>query len=105
MTTEDLYKGVSPPQVGSRVQIYGNSFEEVIQEGEKIGLNYIVLNGDGHIFNKFMNDIYYSEEKYPYLLKIFDSEKEGFEKLKVKVFRIDYNEFQNILNWIKIFTI
>lgn len=81
-----------------KIQVYGNSFDEIITEGEKLGLDYIVLNSDGQFFNKFMNVIYYNEEKYPYLIKVFDTENEGYEKLKVKVFKINYDQYYESLN-------
>ena len=81
-----------------KIQVYGNSFDEIITEGEKLGLDYIVLNSDGQFFNKFMNVIYYNEEKYPYLVKVFDSENEGYDNLKVKVFKIDYDQYYESLN-------
>jgi hypothetical protein len=34
----------------------------------------------------------------PYLKKIFDSDKFGFKKLKIKVFEIDYEKFNKLLN-------
>ena len=82
----------------TKIQIYGNSFKEIISEGEKLGLDYIVLNGKGQFFNKFMNEVYYDEENYPYLIKIFDSENEGYKRLKVKVFGIDYGKYHEYFN-------
>ena len=41
---------------------------------------------------------YLHDENYPYLIKISDSVEEGYQKLKVKVFRIDYNIFHQNLD-------
>ena len=38
-----------------------------------------------------------AEIKYPFLKKIFDSDSEGYKKLKIKVFEIDYNSFEKNL--------
>jgi hypothetical protein len=40
-----------------------------------------------------VDEIYYDENQYPYLKKIFDSNEKSFTKLKLKVFEIDYNKF------------
>jgi len=76
-----------------RITITGNSVEEIINKGENYNLKYIISNEQRNDFHGFIDDIYANEEEYPYLTKIFDSTKEGFEKLKIKVFEIDYEKF------------
>ena len=39
-------------------------------------------------------DVYFNEENYPYLKKIFNSDENGYKKLHVKVFEIDYNKLE-----------
>ena len=80
------------------ITITGNSVEEIINKGENYNLKYIISNEQRNDFHGFIDDIYSNEEKYPYLTKIFDSTKEGFEKLKIKVFEIDYEKFNKSLN-------
>jgi len=81
-----------------RITITGNSVEEIVNKGENYDLKYIISNKQRNDFHGFIDDIYSNEEKYPYLTKIFDSTKEGFEKLKIKVFEIDYEKFNKSLN-------
>ena len=81
-----------------RITITGNSVEEIINKGENYNLKYIISNEQRNDFHGFIDDIYANEEEYPYLTKIFDSTKEGFEKLKIKVFEIDYEKFNKSLN-------
>ena len=76
-----------------RITITGNSVEEIVNKGENYDLKYIISNEQRNDFHGFIDDIYANEEEYPYLTKIFDSTKEGFEKLKIKVFKIDYEKF------------
>ena len=76
-----------------RITITGNSVEEIVNKGENYDLKYIISNKQRNDFHGFIDDIYANEEEYPYLTKIFDSTKEGFEKLKIKVFEIDYEKF------------
>ena len=76
-----------------RITITGNSIEEIVTKGEAYDLKYIITNKEKNDFHGFIDDIYLQEEKYPYLKKIFDSSNQGFEKLKIKVFEIDYKKF------------
>lgn len=39
-------------------------------------------------------EVYYNEEEYPYLNKIFDSTENDYRKLRVKIFEIDYNKLE-----------
>ena len=76
--------------------IYGVSLQDLISNGEKYNLKYIAVNQKGAIFYKFLDDVYNNEERYPYLIKAFDSNEHGFKKFKVKVFEIDYNKFHQM---------
>ena len=88
----DLYKP------GSVVQVYihGNTVEELVTNGEARGLKYIGILENGSYFFPFLNDIYYNEENYPYMKKIFDSEEMNYEEFKIKVFEIDYKKFHEL---------
>ena len=85
---------------GSLVMIRenGKTLEELISNGEKSGLKYIGISEDGSDMLLFLDDVYSHDENYPYLIKISDSVEEGYQKLKVKVFRIDYNIFHQNLD-------
>ena len=85
---------------GSLVMIreYGKTLEELISNGEKSGLKYIGISEYGSDMLLFLDDVYLHDENYPYLIKISDSVEEGYQKLKVKVFRIDYNIFHQNLD-------
>jgi hypothetical protein len=66
-----------------------NSLLKFIQNSKDEGLSHIVVD------NKekrpiFMQDIFFEEEKYDFLEKVYDSKKQGFE-YHVKVFKIDFN--------------
>ena len=103
--TAELFKNYKSPRgkdpfpdtytPGSLVMIreYGKTLEELISNGEKSGLKYIGISEDGADMLLFLDDVYSHEENYPYLIKISDSTEESYQKLKVKVFRIDYEIF------------
>ena len=71
------------------VELAGHdSLESYIEFGRKQGLTYLVID---HSDNQppFLQDVFIHEEKYPYLLKEFDSKDFGYQ-YHVKIFRINY---------------
>jgi len=56
-------------------------------------LTHIIVD-DSPILPKFLQDVYYHEEKYNYLNKVFDSKVNGF-KHQVKIFEIDFQKFDS----------
>ena len=80
--------------------LYAKSLEDFIDVSYEYELNYISINKNGvtDIFYPYLNEIYENEDKFPYLIKVFDTEQEGFEKLKAKVFEINYEIFYELNN-------
>jgi len=71
------------------VELVGHdSLESYIEFGKKMGLTYLVID-DSSLQPAFLQDVFVHEEKYPYLLKEFDSRNSGYQ-YHVKIFRIDY---------------
>ena len=77
---------------------YGETLEELISDGEKYELKYITANQKKGLYHPFTDELYNNYNQYPYLKKIFDSDEFGFKKLKIKVFEIDYEKFNKLLN-------
>lgn len=75
----------------SPVYIYAQSLDELISKGKSYGLKYIISYEKRGYFHQYVDDVYYKENKYSFLKKIYDSNERGFTKLKIKVFEIDYN--------------
>lgn len=73
------------------------SIKEGIKNGRERNLSYLVVDSLNTKLNRnpILNDVFYHEEKYPYLVKIFDSSEHGY-KYHVKVFKIDYDRFDSI---------
>ena len=84
-----------PDEVNIRLMIYGESMDELVFNGEKFGLTHIMSAKDGNSFFSFVDELYENENKYPYLTKVFDAENEDYEKLRIKVFRIDFDVFKS----------
>jgi len=72
---------------------YGETLEELISDGEKYDLKYIIANQKKGLYYPFTDELFYNYNQYPYLKKIFDSDEFGFKKLKIKVFEINYEKF------------
>ena len=78
------------------VFISGKSLNELVKNGKEFDLKYIIVNkGGNQPFHIFLSDLYSNEVNYPYMVKIFDSNEFAYKKLKVKVFEIDYEKFNN----------
>lgn len=72
-----------------------SSIEEYIILARDQGLTHLVID-DKENRAEFFRDVYYNEEKFPYLIKEFDSRDVGFKFYKVKVFKIDYDYFDKL---------
>tara|TARA_Y100000590_G_scaffold189039_1_gene215373 strand:+ start:7021 stop:8712 length:1692 start_codon:yes stop_codon:yes gene_type:complete len=94
------YCGVDISQKINRINVTGDSVEEIISLGKKYNLRYILSNEkpDSIGFHKFLDEIYFTDKNYPYLTKIFDSNDYQYKKLKFKIYEIDYDKFEEILN-------
>ena len=80
--------------------LYAKSLEDFIKVSYEYELKYISINKNGveDVFYPYLDEIYENEKDFPYLTKVFDTENEGFEKLKAKVFEIDYKKFYQLNN-------
>jgi hypothetical protein len=90
----DLYK---PGQVWW-LSVNGKTIEELVTNGETKGLKYISILEEGSYFFPFLSDLYYYEERYPYMEKIFDSGEINYKEFKIKVFEINYQKFHDLNN-------
>lgn len=60
-----------------------------------VGLSHLIVD-DRMDRPEFIQDVFHNEEKYPYLIKKFDSKDFDLE-YKVKIFEIDYEKFDSFL--------
>ena len=72
------------------------SIQEFIIESKSKNLSHIVTDGKDDR-PAFLNDIFFHEEKYPFLIKVFDSKDSGMS-YHVKVYRIDYEMMSKLHN-------
>jgi len=90
-------KGISTitliPHQTSVIPVKGfESLEEYIEISKDKGLTHLVLDGKQERPD-FLNDVFYNDKKYPYLIKEYDSFDFGL-KYHVKILKIDYKIFE-----------
>lgn len=73
-----------------------NSLEKYVVESKEKGLTHIMVDNKKDS-KDFIIDIFENEENFTYLKKIYDSKIDGFT-YQVKVFKIDYEEFDFLVN-------
>jgi len=72
------------------IPIHQSSLEHFIIDNQNNELTHIIVDENKRLV--FLNDIFENEQNYPFLIKEYDSKENGF-KYHVKIFRINYNEF------------
>ena len=75
------------------IRLQGETINEIIQDAKDKGLSYLAVTSAGQNDNQILSKIYHEEHNYPYLKKIFDSKDYGF-KFNIKIFEMNYNEFE-----------
>ena len=94
------YCGIDTSGIVNRITITGNSVEEIVLAGKQYDLKYILSNEnpDDIYFHGFLDEIYHTEQNFPYLKKIYDTNDYSFKKLKFKIYEIDYDKFNQLQN-------
>ena len=69
---KDPYPDLYQPGKVVWIPVTGNTLEELVTNGEAKRLIYMTITEKGSYFFPFLNDLYYNEQKYPYLEKIFE---------------------------------
>jgi hypothetical protein len=72
------------------------TFQEYISNNKEKGLEYVIVD-KGDWRSKFLDDVFQNEESYPYLHKIFDSKDNGYKNYHAKIFKINFEEFDSLL--------
>jgi len=67
---------------------------EYIEDSKDKGLTHIVSDGKQNK-SVFLNDVFYNEKEFPYLIKEYDSHEQGFQ-YHVKVFKINFEKFAEL---------
>src|SRR5574337_952350 len=76
------------------ISTYGfTSLGDYIKFGKQQGLTDLVVY-DSKNRPDFLSDVYYHDDKYPFLTKTFDSSDHGF-KYHLKIYKIDYDKLNS----------
>jgi len=70
-----------------------DNLDQLIINSKNIGLSHLVIDTDSNMPN-FLIEVFNHEKKYPYLIKEYDSKEKGMN-YHVKIFKINYQEFDN----------
>lgn len=75
------------------INLYATSLDDFIIISKQYDVQYLVVNKYSiiHEWYPYIENVY--DGDYPFLKEIFDSQNVKYEKLHVKIFEIDYNEF------------
>ena len=87
--TSDGHFDIKMPRVNANE--YDN-LNEFISNSENIVLSHLVIDTDSNMPN-FLIDVFENEKKYPYLIKEYDSKEDNNFNYHVKIFEINYEEF------------
>lgn len=79
------------------LEINSNSIDEFLDDGKSRGLTHLVVDSREHFSYRplFFKDIFDNENKFPYLIKEFDSIDNGYT-YHLKIFKIDYDKFEEL---------
>jgi hypothetical protein len=70
------------------------ALSEFVSFDKNDGLTHVVVDNNPNR-PEFLKDVFYNEEKFSYLTKIYDSSEHGYE-YHLKIFRIDYEKFESV---------
>ena len=93
---KDPYPDLYEPGKVLQLSVNAKTIEELVINGETKELKYIGILENGSRFFPFLNGLYYNEEKYPYMEKIFDSDEMNYKEFKIKAFEINYQKFHEL---------
>ena len=68
-----------------------NELVEFIQTNR---IDYLIIDDEENIWLPISLDIYFNEEKYPFLKKVFNSDFNDYQKYRVKIFEVDYSKLE-----------
>ena len=95
LTKVDNFPVSSNEYMSKNVELYwyneSDSLMNVIKLGKEKGLTHLIVDGNPNR-PQFIKDVLINEEKFPYLIKEFDSLEHDY-KYNLRIYKIDYNEF------------
>lgn len=85
-----------PDSKFSRISVYGSNMDEFLKNGKDIGLTHVMVTSQSTSFFDYINELYDNDEQHTFLKKVFDTADFNYEKFQVKIFEINYTEFESL---------
>tara|TARA_B110000014_G_C20123828_1_gene597071 strand:+ start:762 stop:2369 length:1608 start_codon:yes stop_codon:yes gene_type:complete len=77
---------------GNRVlEASGGSLNEIITNAKNLNVRYILVDEENK--NSILDELYHEKNNYSFLTKIYDTQENGMNILKIKVFEINFEQF------------
>ena len=77
---------------GNRVlEASGGSLNEIITNAKNLNVRYILVDEENK--NSILDELYHEKNSYSFLTKIYDTQENGMNILKIKVFEINFEQF------------
>ena len=77
------------------IPVKTDSIIEFLKNSEEKGITHLIIDNKEQRRAKFVSDVFQNENKFSYLTKIYDFKEDGFS-YKVKIFRIDFEKFNEL---------
>ena len=77
------------------IPVKSNNIIEFLENSKEKNITHLVIDNKEKRRAPFVNDIFNHEEKFPFLIKIYDSKENGF-LYHVKIFEINFKEFNKL---------
>jgi hypothetical protein len=68
--------------------------DQLIEYISENKINYLIIGAEKSKRIQIAQEIYFNEEKFVYLNKIFDSDKFGYKEYRTKIFEIDHEKLE-----------
>lgn len=80
------------------VAINARTLDQFMVISEEYQINYVAIREEGATdkLYPYLSEIYHNESDYQFFGKIFDSNLEGYEEFKVKVFEINFEKYRSL---------
>jgi len=85
-----------PDSKFTRISVYGSNMDEFLKNGKDIGLTHVMVTSQSTSFFDYINELYDNDEQHAFLKKVFDTADFNYEKFQVKIFEINYTEFESL---------
>lgn len=77
------------------IPVKNDNIIEFLKNANKQGISHLVIDDKEERRKPFVKEVFQNENKFPYLIKIYDSKNDGFN-YNVKIFEINFEKFNEL---------